>query len=50
MLFKSKSNGNLIKNAKNKDLTLLHLSTLSNFLESEQKMAQDITKEIVTIK
>lgn len=50
MLFKSKSNGNLIKNTKNKDLTLLHLSTLSNFLESEQKMAQDITKEIVTYK
>ena len=47
MLFKSKSNGNFIKTGKNKDLTLLHLSTLSSFLESEQKLAKDITKEIV---
>jgi hypothetical protein len=50
MLFKSKSNGKGLKNPKYKDLTLLHLSTLSNFLEGEQKMAQDITKEIVNHK
>lgn len=44
MLYKSKSNQSLIKN---KDLSLLHLTTLSNFLENEQSITQDITKEIV---
>jgi hypothetical protein len=45
MLYKSKSNHSLIKG---KDLSLLHLTTLSNFLEGEQGVTQDITKEIVT--
>ena len=44
MLYKSKSNQTLIKN---KDLSLVHLTTLSNFLENEQSITQDITKEIV---
>lgn len=44
MLYKCKSNQSLIKN---KDLSLLHLTTLSNFLENEQSITQDITKEIV---
>lgn len=44
MLYKSKSNQSLLKS---KDFSLLHLTTLSNFLESEQGVTQDITKEIV---
>lgn len=46
MLYKSKSNHSLIKG---KDLSLLHLTTLSNFLEGEQGVTQDITKEIVKL-
>lgn len=46
MLYKCKSNQSLIKN---KDLSLLHLTTLSNFLENEQTITQDITKEIVLL-
>jgi hypothetical protein len=45
MLYKSKSNRNLVKN---KDLSLVHLTTLTNFLDNEQNVTQNITKEIVT--
>jgi hypothetical protein len=46
MLYKAKSNHSLLKG---KDLSLLHLTTLSNFLESEQGLTQNITKEIVLL-
>lgn len=44
MLYKSKSNRSLIKT---NDLSLMHLTKLSNFLETQQSITQNITKEIV---
>ena len=53
MLYKCKSNHTLLKgkdpSIKGKDVSLLQLTTLSNFLEGEQGLAQDITKEIVPL-
>lgn len=46
MLYKSKSNHSLLKG---KELSLLQLTTLSGFLEGEQGLTQDISKEIVVV-